>query len=150
MTGKQSPWQNRPSLISTWEHTVSGFDITGDPVQDLSPLITQDNLLIWGGLPLCIPRACRMTKICGFFAYSIADQDYFTMDILGDPPCGYPSTVLDSFTVTGLSDTFLMNCICIDINAFFDRCDVWAPKFQVSDGDWYFPVFRFNFHFELR
>lgn len=142
-------WHTRPSLLSTWEHTVSGFDISGSPILDLNPLITQDNLVIWGGLPLCIPRACRLTKVCGFFAYQVGEFDSFDMEILKDPPCVTPSTSWDSFTVSGMSGGLVLNCFCLPVNVVFDACDVWAPSF-INAGDWTIPVFRFNFHFELR
>lgn len=155
MAHRTAPWQNRPSMISCWEHSLSGFDITGDAIQNLNPLTTKDNLIVhysvFGGIPICIPRACRMTRWCfEFMFFDALGDDFIPVDIEKSDDCGGSWSLEDSFTVEIDLTPITLNCACGDVSVMFEECDLWVPSFPFLDNGFTFPFFRMNFHFELR
>lgn len=154
-----APWQNRPSILSTWEHSVSGFDLSGDGIIDFSPLIVMDNLQTdprQGTNPVCVPRACRMTRVCVNFlfdGFETTNAPIVVLAINRSQDCGDDGYPLAGFVAFDLLNRFPidLNCACEDLNVLFDECDQWFPIFFTLGGaDPIFPRFRIIFHFELR
>lgn len=155
-----APWQNRPSILSTWEHSVSGFDESGFFIIDLGGLLVQNNLLVdpFLGNPLCIPRACRMTRACINLRYEFFEEpteDTFVLfDLWRSQECedfGYENVFSTAIDVLA-KDFFLLNCACFDVGGIlFNECDQWYPSLITSANIGIsFPSLRITFHFELR
>ena len=150
MTGKTSPWQNRPSLISCWEHTASLIDFSGVPNTNIGApnLWTGDNVNL-DLIPFCIPRACRMTRICTIFAFVDGDPDTMPMTILKSVICTEPSFSVEHVENINAQATGELNCTCFDVSIPFDECDIWKPGFNVHLAVTT-SIVRATFHFELR
>ena len=147
MSGRTAPWQNRPSLIACWEHiaTGNGFGTT------VASLDLQIDGLITNVVPVCIPRACRLTRYCIIFYYShfIADPQEITLGIEKSVNCGTSWTSEDTDVFEVPNGGLVANCNCGKLNVLFNRCDLWRPTlaFPVSIVN---PIARVNLHFELR
>lgn len=143
-----APWQNRPSLIACWEHAQYGQDITGLPVLGIS--LTMD-----GGatpqIPVCIPRACRLTRVCAHYYYSDTSiENDFTLDISRSQTCLADGPTLSQTLIPLGVGGFAPNCFCTDVNIVFDECDLWFAAITIPGASVTFPLFRVIFHFELR
>lgn len=151
--GIVAPWQNRPSLISCWEHHAAGFDISGDGISDIGAFWTGDNLTL-RDMPFCIPRACRLTRVClivAVFDTDIGVPAPFNFTIEKNAECDNDSWVTRHDEALELQHTgFQFNCYCFDTSINFKECDLWRPDFIALGDPWYFPAYRGIFHFELR
>lgn len=143
--GQMEPWQNRPSLIACWEHSSSNFDTGGGEVLVLPQVM--DNILLTQ-VPACIPRACRLTRVCIHYYYQVTSGAPFELEIISSNECtANPVSTTLEFPV-GNPD-FSPNCFCGDINVIFNECDTWYSQINLGSGT-IFPLFRVIYHFELR
>lgn len=154
MTSKQSPWQNRPSVISYWEHSFSGFDLSFLEILNLNNLMTKDNLVVHGGLGVCVPRACRITRVCVSFASVEARTDPIDMWIESSTDCGVTFIQSsDSHPVaTAGIDPLVPICTCFKPKTLLNECEVWRPSFAIPPVGLGFdvPIFRIVVGLELR
>ncbi len=144
MTGIMRPWQNRPSLISYHEHTIYAQDLTGAPINELN--FQTDNILLIQ-VPQCIPRACRLVRICLLYAYLSSSGEDFEFRIFRSSDCGstYNPTI---YVIQSGTDGLVNNCLCIDAFNEFDKCDVWYAQMILPGTT--FPIFRGVLGFDLR
>lgn len=147
--GQMEPWQNRPSVISCWEHEMFAIDTTGGEVIVLIPQ-TGGGLFL-NQVPMCIPRACRLTRLCMTWAFSSSSEELFQVQLNKSTDCF--ATPPDTFSLEEIpvgQGNFVLNCFCADFNVLFDECDGWWPRIDFGASGVLFPLFRLIFHFELR
>lgn len=146
MAANSKPWQNRPSLISCWEHSLYG--------EDLSGLFVETVLMEMDGSPtpnvyVCVPRACRLTRICFNYFWgetvSVGNPDFYFQK---SNNCGLSTSDTVISIPQGVGN-FVSNCYCTDINVMLDECDVWKSFISFAQATT-FPIFRVLLHFELR
>jgi hypothetical protein len=105
--------------------------------------------IVLAQLATCVPRACRLTRVCMHYKYSEklgVDDMFLKFDTSAD--CendGYTEHLLPVPTGVG---AFISNCFCAELNVLFDECALWQASFLM--GGVTFPLARVNFHFELR
>lgn len=148
MTNEAQPWQNRPSVIACWEHAAVGYDLTGAPVVGLP--LSMDNVLL-PQLWTCVPRACRLTRVCIHYVYSNdagVAHDY-TLNFTSSNECESNPTKASLLFPAG-QPAFVPNCFCGDLNVLLDECDVWKSDILLNVDGTVFPLFRVVYHFELR
>lgn len=148
--GQMEPWQNRPSLIACWEHALSAFDLSGNPITSIS---TSMEGLGTTSVNVCISRACRLTRMCFVYAYNDTGGGGGTFDytVSRSPDCGvsFPTSVTVAVPVG--NGGFAQNCLCVDVSLLFDECDTYRSLFDFTPvGNLTFPIFRVMHHFELR
>lgn len=150
MSGSRSrPWQNRPSVVACWNQLVWAFDISGSPVTALNT--SSNPIVTTSALPVCIPRACRLTRLCfTYFYQSMAVPGPFPYEIHRSANCGdtYSDIITAFLPIGNPLDT---NCYCVDVSQTYDECDVWFSLFN------FLPVIsiiqpriQVVHHFELR
>lgn len=146
MAANSKPWQNRPSLIACWEHTLHAEDTSGLFVESM---ITQMDSSLTGNSYVCVPRACRLTRICFRYVYSAAQGvtpfDYYFQKSI-DCGANFSDTIIQIPLGSG---GFSSNCYCADINVSMDECNVWKSFVNLASPT-SFPFFRIIHHYELR
>ena len=151
MTGRGSPWQNRPSLIACWEHEATAVDTSGLAIA--AQFFAMDGLSV-GQIPVCIPRACRLTRCCLIYAYDAFGLPAVNFNLIFEKSidCGTTFPVSESLSVPQGTPGFQTNCFCSDLDELsFDECDVWRAYFDATSADGIFiPLMRLVVHFELR
>src|SRR4030095_262646 len=145
--GQMDPWQNRPSLIACWEHSCSGQEVSGSAVTSVN--MFKDTLSL-SSIWACIPRACRLTRVCVHWFYSTNPSGtVFTSQVFTSNECEL-NAVGHTFTFGPGTGGFVANCFCTDLNIMFEECDVWYHTITFAAGGVTFPIFRTFLHFELR
>lgn len=146
--GLASPWQNRPSLISCWEHSGSFEDLTGVAFDFLGVSMHSISTLT---IPVCVPRACRLTRACIIQAHQDDVVGTFDLIVEKSTDCGANFLFSQTVEVPFSNSGFITNCFCADFNIPFDQCDVWRCYLGFTDvGGFTDIIGRVNLHFELR
>lgn len=144
MPGQAEPWQNRPSLIACWNESAYGQNVSGLAVTTLQ--LAKDGADT-ANIPVCIPRACRLTRVCLTYQMSSFGAGSIILNVQKSKNCGV-AYVGTSLVVPDAVGGLVTNCYCARLDILFDQCDVWFANLTLPSA--ILPFFRVMFHFELR
>jgi hypothetical protein len=142
--GQMEPWQNRPSLIACWNEATHGQNVSGSPITTLQLAMDGNDT---ANIPVCIPRACRLTRVCITSAVSSFGAGSVTLNMFRSKNCGGAYTGF-TLAVPDLVGGLVVNCYCARFDILFDQCDIWFANLTLPSM--VIPIFRVLFHFELR
>ena len=143
---RSSPWQNRPSLIATWNAHLAGI---GSGSTSLLYL-TQDGLSTLDA-PVPVPRASRVARWAAYLQ-TTAYQGTVVLSFEWSKDCGANfSAVTGAFAVNDLSEV-VRTCACGEFSTVrqpLDKCDLWrlVASFTPATNS---PIIRVALNFELR